>query len=319
MTKEMLTELLRSRILRSLRFGALVPGDRLPSARTLGEEFGADHRLVLAAYHALAGEGLVELRKRSGIHVARRGAAVTEMARLEWLTDVLLQGLARDIPVADVPDWIRRGIATRRLRVVVIEQTGDQIGGMTRELRDDYGLDASGVDVATLSEPAAAVVAELRGADLLLTTPAHAPLVRTLGGRLGVPVMIADVGPDLVGGAWQMLLREPLYLLVGDERSVATVKENFKGLGPAANNLRIMVVGRDDVASIPEDAAVYVSSGAAAASDGMHVPGRKLPRARVFSARTARALVSFIVHANVASPAPASEAPPRRPRARKAR
>lgn len=310
MTKEKLTELLRSRILRSLRFGALAPGDRLPSARTLGEEFDADHRLVLAAYHALAAEGLVELRTRSGIHVARHGAAVTQVARVEWLVDVLLQGLARDIPVVGVPDWIRRGIATKRLRVAVIEQTADQIAGILRELRDDYGFDASGVDVAKLAKPGAAPLAELGGFDLLLSTPAHARPARTLGSQLGVPVIIADVGPDLVGGAWRMLLREPVYLLVGDERSVATVERNFKGLGPAAANLRIMVVGRDDLSSIPAEAAVYVSSGAAAVLGDASVPGRKLPRARGFTAQTARELVSFIVRANVEESAATTTAPP---------
>ena len=62
---------LRGRIERALMTGALAHGDRLPSTREMGAELDADPRVVLAAYRDLAGEGLVELRPRSGVYVAR--------------------------------------------------------------------------------------------------------------------------------------------------------------------------------------------------------------------------------------------------------
>ena len=56
-------DVLRSRVLRGLEAGTLSAGDRLPSGRDLAAEFRVDHRVVLAAYRALSGEGLIETRE----------------------------------------------------------------------------------------------------------------------------------------------------------------------------------------------------------------------------------------------------------------
>lgn len=312
MTRETVAELLRGRILRGLYSGAVAPGDRLPSAREAGAELGAGHRLVLAAYHDLAAEGLVELRERTGVYVARAGNVLSPLPNAEWLIDTLVEGLARNIPTLALPDRLRAAIGTRRLRAIVVEGTRDQIAGMSRELRDDYGLDVTGLDAADLAEPTPAQIAELDTVDLLVTTPTHARLVRKLGRRLGVPAIIARAGPDLVGGDWGILLREPLYLLVSDERSVDGIQRAFEDVPTAADNLHVLVVHRDDIASIPDDAAVYVTRGAAAALGSTPVPGRQVPTARGFSIETARQLVTYIVHANVRSLSKPTPAPPRR-------
>ena len=298
-TKEQVAARLRKRILRGLRSGTLEPGHRLPSAREAGEEFDADHRVVLAAYGLLAAEGLVELRERSGIYVARRGAALHPTPGVDWLVDILVQGLTREVPIVELHDWIHRAIGTKRVRAIVIDGTRDQIAGICRELREDYGLDATGIYAAELEAPSEGHLADLAGADLLVTTKDHGRLVRTLGKRVGVDVIVAEVGPDLLGGDWRALLRQPLYLLVSEESSVATVQRSFAAVPDAATNLHIMVVGRDDVAAIPKDAAVYVSRGAADALGGAPIGGRQVPRARGRSWKSAREIVDHIVHANL--------------------
>lgn len=299
MTRDNIAELLRGRILRSLHARVLASGDRLPSARELGVEFETDHRIVLSAYRQLASEGLVELRQRGGIYVAPRDDALIPTPGVDWMIDTLLQGLGREVPVVEFHDWFRRAVSTLRLRAVVVQGSRDQIAGMCRELFDDYGLEASGLDAATLAEPSAATVAELRQVDLLVTAPRYEALVRRLGARVGVPVVIADVRPDLLGGEWRMLLRHPVYVVVGDERFVPVLSTFFSEVPGAAENLRVRVVGKDDLHSIPADAPVYVTRAASDALAGVTIGGRIVASARVFSVDAARELVGFIVRANL--------------------
>lgn len=299
LTRDGIAELLRGRILRGLHSRALASGDRLPSARELGAEFDIDHRVVLAAYRDLAGEGLVELRQRGGIYVARRDDALIPTPGVDWMIETLLQGLGREVSIIQFHDWFRRAVATLRLRAAVVQGSHDQITGMCRELFDDYGLEATGLDAADIAEPSAALIADLRRTDLLVSTPSFEPLVRRLGERVGVPVVIADVRPDLLGGEWRMLLRQPVYVVVSDERFVTVLQRFFAEVASAAENLRILIVGRDDVAAIPSTAPVYATRAAMDALAGAPLGGRVLPSARVFSAQAARDLVGYIVRANL--------------------
>ena len=299
LSRDGIAELLRGRILRGLHSRALTSGDRLPSARELGAEFDIDHRVVLAAYRELADEGLVELRQRGGIYVARRDDTLIPTPGVDWMVETLLQGLGREVSIVEFHDWFRRAVSTLRLRAAVVQGSRDQIAGMCRELFDDYGLEATGLDVTDIEEPSAALIADLRRTDLLVSTPGYETIVRRLGERVGVPVVIADVRPDLLGGEWRMLLRQPVYVVVSDERFVSVLEKFFSGVASAAENLRIMIAGRDDVAAIPPDAPVYVTRAAADMLAGSAIGGRIVPSARVFSAQAARDLVSYIVRANI--------------------
>ena len=305
-----ITETLRRRILRGLHAGTVAPGDRLPRARELERDFDVDHRIILAAYRALAGEGLVEMRQRGGIYVApRKGAAAVPTPAESWMIDLLAQGVSREVPIAEFAEWFRRATDTRRLRAAVVQGTTDQIAGLCRELADDYGLETTGVPAAaiTAARTAADLPAVVRHADLLLTTEGYADLVRDLAGRLGKPHLCLTVRPDLVGGEWRLLLRKPVYVIVGDARFLAVLQQFFADT-PGAGNLRALVVGRDDLSVIPADAPVYVTRAAREALGDTPLRGRVLPAARVLSGESARALIAFIVRANLdvvtARPAP---------------
>ncbi|NUO63571.1 MAG: GntR family transcriptional regulator [Gemmatimonadaceae bacterium] len=316
MTKDTLVEVLRARILRGLHAGTLAPGDRLPSAREAGAEFSADHRLVLAAYRDLAAEKLVEIRQRTGIYVARRFFLGADTPGLEWLIDTLHEGLARDVPIVRLHEWFQRIVLTRRLRAVLVEGTLDQIEGICYELRADYGFDARGLDAGDLADPAESVLADLAQADLLITTRPFAALVRRVGERVHVPVIVAEIGLNPMGGDWRQLLREPLHLVLGDERSIPALTRRFEEFGCTMENLHIVVVGRDDVSAIPADGVVYVTRGAARALGSTPIPGHHVPPARGFTSATARALIDHVVRANVDEAFVALGVPPVGPRSR---
>lgn len=297
-----IADLLRRRVKIGLHAGSLAPGDRLPSTRALASDFEVDHRVVVAAYHQLVDEGLVEMRPRGGIYVAKISpAAVREpMPPERWLRDVFTQGRARDLSMRGVIDALHRATETVRLRAVVIHAIADQRIGICRELEEDYGLETTELSTDMLGNGHSP--SPLGQADLIVSTPAYEPLARRLAAQHGKPCIIADVRSDLIGGEWRLLLRRPVYVVVRDAEfrsAVLTFFANTRG----KENLRVLAVDTDDLSSIPASAPTYITRGArewleshGRAND---VGGRILPNARTFSSRTAEELISFILEANL--------------------
>ncbi|HUQ20923.1 MAG TPA: GntR family transcriptional regulator [Gemmatimonadaceae bacterium] len=294
-----IVETLRGRILRGLQTGTLTKGDRLPSTRDLVAEFRVDHRIILAAYRNLAVEGLVELRRRGGIYVAAEHSAEGGMPLLprSWIVDLFGQALAREIPVPELSEWLRRSTETLRLSAAVIAATIDQAQGICRELRDDFGLDAEAVLISDLSS-AGTFPLPIRRADVLLSTEAHAHSTRKIGDELKKPVITVEIRPDVIIGEWALLLRQPVYAIVATDAFGKMLRSFFSNV-PGADNLQVLVLGKDDLSTIPDNAPTYVTQGARAQLGTVRVPGRILPAARTISTATARQLLDFIVRSNI--------------------
>jgi DNA-binding transcriptional regulator YhcF (GntR family) len=299
-SRELIVDTMRGRVLRGLQAGTLAPGDRLPSSRELSAEFDVDHRVVIAAYRALASEGLVDMRPRGGVYVtggpsiSRRGLPPLPES---WLVNFLTEGLGREIPGPELHEWLRRSVETLRLRAVAIASTLDQTSGLCRELRDDFGMDADGLlaDVVRESEMSPL---PLRRADLVVTTEAHAEWARALGADLRKPVIVIDVRPELLGGEWALLLRRPVYVVVATAE-FGEMLRRFYARVPGIEHLRVIVFGRDDLTEIPEGAPTYVTQGVRTQLGDVRVPGRILPAARTISSDSARAIFAFIVRSNI--------------------
>jgi GntR family transcriptional regulator len=294
-----LIDMLRGRVLRALQSSTLVSGDRLPSARELAQELEVDHRLVLAAYRALGEEGLVELRQRGGIYVAVRPSGAEGVPPLPagWFAEVLAQGLTREIPATELHEWLRRCTETLRLRAAVITSTTDQGAGLCRELADDFGMEPESLladEVRGESRPSL----PLRRADLIVTTESHATWVTALAVELRKDVCVIEVRPDLVKGEWSLLFRQPVYAVVADVAFGEMLQRFFADV-PGSDNLHVLVLGRDDLSSIPDDAPTYVTQGARARLHGVSMRGRVLPAGRTISPASARALLGYIVRSNI--------------------
>jgi DNA-binding transcriptional regulator YhcF (GntR family) len=299
--RDTIVETLRTRLLRGVQAGTLRAGDRLPSGRDLAREFGVDHRTIIDAYRELVGEQLVEMRPRGGVYVTARPTSVGGIPALpeKWITSILVEGLTREIPGPDLYEWLRRSLETLRLRAVVIAQTDDQVAGLCRELRDDYGFEVTGLNAEQAQAGSTASLA-LRHADLIVTTEAHRTLVEELGSQLGKPVTVIHVRPDLLAGEWGLFLRRPVYVVVASEDFENVVRRFFADV-PKAENLRILVLGRDDLTTIPEGAPTYVTQRARQSIGNIALRGRIMPAARTISSESARELFAFIVRSNLAA------------------
>lgn len=60
--------------------GRLVPGDRLPAAREVGDALDINVHTVLRAYQHLRDEGLVDLRRGRGAVIAAGAAPLADLA-----------------------------------------------------------------------------------------------------------------------------------------------------------------------------------------------------------------------------------------------
>ncbi len=304
--------LLRRRFFSDVHLGLLAPGDRLPSARELAAELGADRRAVLAAYHALERDGLVELRQRSGIYFADNGtpAGAALSRRSAWVVDFLLRGFAEGLPAPDAPERLHQYLRTLRLRAACVECNDDQRDALCAELAADYGFEADGVDVDALVEATASPrgVAPLaaRRADLLVTTPFHAGEVKEAAARLGKPWLAATLRSDLFGEIARRLPAGPVYFVVTDPRFATKLTHIFAD-APGASHLIVLPADRGALAQVPERAPVYdtrpararLERAAAGAPELAAVLARVPPEPRAFAAESARELLTFVVRANM--------------------
>lgn len=70
-----IAETLAQSIKRQIQQGAYIPGEKLPSLRTLSDLHGYSKNTVVAAFEILVGQGLVEPRRGSGFYVCSQTAA----------------------------------------------------------------------------------------------------------------------------------------------------------------------------------------------------------------------------------------------------
>jgi hypothetical protein len=293
-----IAEAMRRRVLGGITTGTLRRNDRLPSARELAVEFDVDPRLVLAAYRVLAREGLVEIRRRSGIYVAGAqpvpgGPAIVADG---WVVDVLFAGIERGLPAPRLGDWLRRCVSTRRLRAAVIALAADQLEGICGELRDTFGVDAVPFAPTVLDTSPTSVPQEIAAADFIVTERDYAEALRERLSSFGKHVIVASIRADL-DVYWDLMRRtHPVYVVVTDPRTEPLLQA---AAGRYSERIKAVVLGRDDVQRIPPDAPVYVTRSARQRLGNTPVPGAQIPGARSIDAASALEILRLIVSTNL--------------------
>ena len=304
-----------------------------------------DPRVVAAAYRGLARDGLVERRPGArGFFVAghaepRRGGRTSPGSRegglddgrgdggdsrpVEWLAGVLVQAIERDIPVPDFPERAWRATETLRLRAVCVDGNRDHVTWLCRELQEDYGVEATGLEVDELpsdgggsgadapdgtdplcdAAPAALPLA-LRRADLLVTTQAHAVVVQSLAVRLGRPCVVVTHREDLTRELERLLTSGPVYFVGTDERFAARLRAFYAGRFDDAHVQPVILDGEDaagTAGAIPAGAATYVMRTARDRLGGVPPHVRALSTLRAFSRETRLEILRLVVQRNLAA------------------
>ncbi|MDQ6689151.1 MAG: GntR family transcriptional regulator [Gemmatimonadota bacterium] len=281
-----------------MRTRALGPGDRLPSTREVGGEFDVDPRVALAAYQALAEEGLVVLKPRSGVFVAPAISTSEERSlSADFITDTLVAGVVRGASLLRFTDDLRIAALGRRLRAAVIATMADQALGLSRELKVDYGLDTTALLPEQVKEGSA--LSALKRNHLLVTTRLLATEVSSLAVTLGKPVVIVDIRPPFVDDEWKTLVHSGrAYIVATDPRFPDVVRNYLQGIVDL-RNVRMLLVGRDDLTMIPPQAPTYVTEAARQKLGKSRIPGRLIPPPRLLAENSVRTLVAFIVKMNM--------------------
>lgn len=292
---------LRDQVANALHLGHIEPGDRLPSIRDLSRRFGVTTYAAVHAYEALAAEGLVEKRGRSGMYVAPQDAPgqglLGETAL--WLVDVLAGAWDHQIKVPHVPDLVRRWTAGVRLRAACVESDADTLAALCADLANHFGMEARALRPEELDGHGAHWDAPhpLHGTDVLVTTAYHASESRHVAEALGMPLLVAGVSPEHVRAVENRLRRGDLTVVCTDARFGERVRAMRGGL--YAPRVRVVLADdRDTLAALDASDPVLLTRAAYARLEGTEL--RPLvPLSPFISSASARTLTQLLVRLNV--------------------
>ena len=250
------TETLRQRVASGIHFGTLAINTRLPSARRLARELHADPRVIINAYLRLEREGLVKRRRGArGFFVAGLPAISEQRgASSEWMVEIIERALRQGIQVPQLAEHVRRSLETVRLNAACIECNTDQLEWMCGELHDDYGIHSAPMEVSGLTVAESRTA--LRRADILVTTAAHANEVQRVAREIDRPCVIVTLRREINNEVQRNLDAGPVYFICADVRYATKLKQLYAN-APSAVNVRTIVLGWHDPASIPAGAPVW--------------------------------------------------------------
>ena len=298
--RDAVTNELRNRVVAGLHVGRLRGGERLPSVRALASELDVNERVVLAAVRTLAEEGLVEVRQRSGVYAAPPHAAngATLSNRDAWLVTMLAHARSRGLAPKRVADFVRRGLSARCVRAACVECNHDQTQLLCEELMElGYAVESVALGLLVNDPPAS-----VQFADVLVTTVFHADRVQRIARRLGKPWIAVALRPDLMRDVGRYLRSGPVYWVATDPLFERKIRRIVAPVSPIAN-LRVVILGRDDIDTIPADAPTFIMPSAQSllrrrfGSRGG--PGQPIQPPTMISDESARQLLTFLVRANL--------------------
>lgn len=288
---------LREKILTGIESGALRAGDRLPSSRELAPEFDADPRVIAAAYRTLSGEALVEIRPKSGVFVSSSACnrSLAAGPPVNWLANVFVEAVRKGLAMSELGSVVFDFAETRRIRAAVIADTIDQAIGISAELKREYGLNASHHHIDEMLGKH--LPPKLAGAQVFFAGNDCARQVSKVARTMRRPMVAISIRPDIFDAEWLSLIQGDVYVVATDPAFVKKLPRIFPE-NASVSNVKVMVVGSDDLSAIPPNAPTYVTESARRAIGKTRLPGRIIRPRRLFSDSTVRDVVSFIMAHN---------------------
>lgn len=264
-TTAALARLLRNRIAGAVFAGHTATGARLPSIRDFARHTGVNHKTAGRVYEALAAEGVLELRPRSGAYVRQPGNAFAMAGETpDWIARMLAEASGRAEGVASLPELIARVLGASELSCACVDATEDLRVGLTSELRHRFGLRVyplccdEGMPGDRHAEDRLA--RDLDAVDLVVTTPWHTSISR-ITRAMGKPLAVVAPDPSSVAAVRSRLIAAPLQLVCAD----STFGERFRSLQDPDLRDRLRVIALDDpdaVDRLDPSAAIVVTDAA---------------------------------------------------------
>ncbi len=237
---------LRDRILGELHVGTVRPGGRLPGIREIAKLTGKNQRTVAHAYRALAAEGLVEIRGRSGVYAALQEVigegASQETAR--WLSSIIAEGWRRRFPATTLPNLILRCTQSTKLRCGLVEVVEDAIVAMRYELVHDWGFDVAIIDPELLAKGGG----QFTGIDFFAATNFLAPKIHHAVETLRKTLVVLTVHAGLQAAIHDRLRAGRLTVIAVDPGFEERIRVAYGADNRQPDRVRVVLA--DDAAAI---------------------------------------------------------------------
>lgn len=285
---------LRDYIIGAMHVGQLRGGDRLPSIREMGKRLGRNSRTVRAAYTALEREGLVEVRGRSGVFVARQEIAGDEASEetARWLSGVIVEAWKRRIAVGALPGLIQRFTSARRVTCGLVDLIEDGVFALTHELEDEWGF-----AVQVIAPDA---IERTRDVDFFAATSFYAASVRAAVEALGKPLVVLTVHPGLKDALASRIREGTLTVVAVDPHFADRIRVGYSADDPS----RVRFVAADDrnaVAALDPREPVLLTRAARRRLGSVDLP-LIFPHSPTISPESARVLATMFAGWNRAQP-----------------
>jgi DNA-binding transcriptional regulator YhcF (GntR family) len=277
---------LRDRIIGALHVGQLHGGDRLPSIRDVGRELGRNTRTVRAAYTALEQEGLVEVRGRSGVFVARQEIAGDETTgeTARWLSGVVVEAWKRRIAVGALPGVIQRFTSSRRVTCGLVDLVADGAFALQHELEHEWGF-----AVHVIAPDA---IQHARDVDFFAATSFYAASIHAAVEALAKPLVVLTVHPALKDAIAARVREGSLTVIAVDPDFAERIRVGYS----ADDASRVRFVAADDriaVAALDPQEPVLLTRAARQWLGSVDLP-MIFPHSPTISPETARALATLL-------------------------
>jgi DNA-binding transcriptional regulator YhcF (GntR family) len=306
-----LEERIRSLIRGELHVNRLSPGDRLPSIRELAREHGADHRGVARVYDRLAREGLVEIRRRSGVFVARTVRTAELSGTDAWIGRILCEARSRHISLPELSQFISR-LVDGSIQCALLESTEDHIVACEEELARRFGLTVVPFRLRQRGSPGRLAERErlgrlLRQVHVAVTTSFHLDEVRDIATQAGTPIIGVSVSERFAEIVQQRLQKGKITVVAADASYIDRAQAYF---GQAIKEGRLrMLPTHDPRATALRPGPDVLFTRAARRRMGFHGDHLLDDNVPFFSPAAVSALVSTMIHiagrnASVTAPAP---------------
>ncbi len=242
-------------------------------------------------------EGLIVVRARGGAYVAGESAPRGDTALPEkFLIDTFADALLREVSPLATVDWLQRSLRTVRLRAALVTSDNVILSEIERELQDDYGLAVEGLTIDETTGPGGADI--LQQVDVVCSTVEYATQMQATANSSRKPFLLIETRKAMEDMDWPILLRRPLWVIVASPAIGDLLRDALSGV-PGRHNLRIVVFGLEDVASIPEGAPTIVSHRLRNELRNFDFKGRILSSSRIMTVDTARRVLAFVISTNV--------------------